>query len=137
MFARFVTRITCALLRGASLSIQDRTLLTVVLLDKLGFIPASDIIEIDETNGIKIAGKKISVEQAIVLRESARKVLAEPAWKVVHDQITFEAVKIGVHRGESPEQVYFSKVALWWKLQEMKLFKAFGQQEESIDFDEL
>lgn len=130
MFARFVTRTTIALLRGASLSIQDRTLLTTVLLDRLGLIPAGDIIRVDEVNGLKIAGKKITFEQAASLRKSALKVLAEPAWKIVHDQITFEAIKLGIHKGNTPEEIYFSKVALWWKQQELEILTSFGQSEE-------
>ena len=130
MFTRFITRTTVALLRRARLSIQDRSLLTVVLLDKLGMIPASDIIKIDQVAGLKIGGKPISVEEAATLRASARKVLAEPAWKIVHDQITFEAIKLGIHKASTPEEVYFSKVALWWKQQELELFSAFGQSEE-------
>lgn len=130
MFARFITRITCALLRRASLSITDRTLLTAVLLDKLGLIPAGDIIQIDAVNGLKIGGKKITVDEAAILRASARRVLAEPAWKTVHDQITFEAIKLGIHKGNTPEEIYFSKVALWWKAQERELFSGFGQSEE-------
>lgn len=129
MWGTLATRLICALLRSAHISVQDRTLLTSCLLDKLGGFPMSDILGIDENGQLLVRGKRVDASQALILRRSARRLLREPSRKLVHDQVTFKAVTMGVHQGDTPEKVLFSKVALWWGQQEDELYKLFAQQE--------
>lgn len=132
MWARLITRLVIALLKWARLSIEDRTLLTVALLDKLKALPVSDILRV-ENGSVLIEGKPIPMEQAIVLREGANRILNSPAWKIIQAQILFMATIIGVHEATSPEQVFFSKVAIWWHQEEKKLYERLAEQDGSDD----
>lgn len=114
MFARLITRLTCALLKGAHLSVQDRTLLTAAMLDTLNAFPLSDILSIDEEGKMLLQGKPVEYTQARALREGARAILRMPTEKVIRDAILFKAIVMGIHQGDSPEKVMFSKVAIWF-----------------------
>lgn len=89
----------------------------------------SDILTVDENGQLLVRGKRVDASQALILRRSARRLLREPSRKLVHDQVTFKAVTMGVHQGDTPEKVLFSKVVLWWGQQEDELYKLFAQQE--------
>lgn len=128
MAGRAITSFVIWLLNISSLSMNDRTRLTAALLDKLNAFPAADIIKIDEKYGLLVNGVQIDVEKARLLRESAKAAFNSRACRLVWDAVAFKAVAVGVHNGDSPERVMFSKAALWWSQQEMELFSTLAQE---------
>lgn len=123
----YITSIVCFLLRNSKLSLENKTKLTSCLLDKLQAIPASDIIKTNEQGKLEVNGRELDLEGAKILREGAISLLDSQTRKFVKEQIMFEAVKIGVHFGDTPERVMFAKAAIWQLEQEEEFLKKLSQ----------
>jgi len=126
MFQNFITKMTAYLLKK-NLSLKNRTILTTALLKNLVAIQSCDIIKTNEEGKLAVNGRELDFEGAKILRESAISALDNQAWKFVKEQVEFEAVKIGVHFGDTPEKVFFSKAAIWQGLQVEEFLKKLAQ----------
>lgn len=130
MLATWITKLTVWLLSWIKLSIQNRTLLTAQILSSLQALPLKDIITLDEEGNILVQGRRLKPEQELQLREAARGTLSNQARKLVHDQVLFRAVALGVHTVTTPEQMYFSRAAIWFGQQEIELLKILAKSNE-------
>ena len=128
----WATKLTVYLLRRRDLTVRERTLLTGVLLDKLVALPASAILSTDESGQLLLYGRPLAIEQIKQLRESAKVVLLSSARKAVREQVAFMAVQLGVHHGDTPEKVLFSKAALWQGQEEDKLYEMLAGNVEEL-----
>lgn len=128
MFGRLATTCSVALLRLVTLSTEDRTRLTCAILDRLHALPASDIISLNEQGQFTVGGRPLTMEDARKLRESAKYVLDSSARKIVREAVAFKAVSHGVHKANTPEEVLFSKAALWQGQQEDELYRMLAQE---------
>lgn len=117
---------TAELLRSAALSMEDRNLLTTVLLDRLGALPIRARILSDGKTILAVDGKPLNEQKAIRLRSSARSLYNNFALKFVRETIDFMAVKEGIHNATTPEQVLFAKAILWQHDEEQKLIYALA-----------
>lgn len=121
--------IAVQLLKNASLTIEERLLLTAALLDKLGAIPTRARIAADATGRILIDGQAMSVEKATRLRSSARSLLKNFARNFVQNTIEFMAVKEAIHNNTSSEQALFAKAIFWQHHEEQELYLALAGSE--------
>lgn len=128
MVQKFITKVIARLLKNRNFSIENRTILVSALLDELNFIPSYAILELDEQGKILVEGKPLDSEQSVSIREGARALLNSPTYRLLRNQVAFQAVTVGVHTGDTPERIYFSKVALWWGLEEEKLIRLLAQE---------
>jgi len=122
---RWSVRLTAWLL-SRDLSIEERNLLTNAVLDRQYALPLRDSIQISDA-GVLIRGESIGPEQAIGLRQNAKAMLDNPILKLIREQVAFTAVTIGVHKQRIPEDIIFSKAALWWGQEEDRLLRIFAQ----------
>lgn len=113
MFKRLALRLVVTYLRDSSLTLEDRALLTTLILDKLKALPVSAILTTDDDGTLVLNGKRVNAELAIAINKSAARVLGERAFKVVLEQTRFAAVDIGIYQGLTPDQSVFAKAALW------------------------
>lgn len=132
MIGRWVVRTTVFLLRNSRINNEDRQLLTTALLDKLGALPLHARIVVDEAGQIFVDGKQMTLETARQMREGSKALLNNFARRIVREQITFMAVKMGVHENISPEQGLFAKAALWGFQEEDELYRQFAQEEHTL-----
>ena len=72
-------------------------------------------------------GVPLEYEQAVVLRESANNILHSTAWKMVREQVLYEAISKGVHEALNNDQVLFSKAAIWFQQQQENTLKVLAQ----------
>lgn len=128
MWQKFIARLAAWLLKNQRLSFENRTVLVTALLDELNLIPYRAILELDEQGKIIVEGEPLDVEQSISIREGAKALLSNPTDRLIERQIAFQAVTIGIHTGDTPERIYFSKVALWWGLEREKLRRLLAQE---------
>lgn len=68
-----------------------------------------------------INGKKLETEQAIAFKESCIGLQNSLAYKVIKEQVAYEAVKMGVFSSVTVEQLILGKAALWVQQQEQNL----------------
>ena len=107
-----VTQRVIKQLEKANLSQEDRIALTTALLVKLNALPIGDIIHFTET-GILLNGKELEVEQALHFREACVSLKDNFARKVIHEQIRYKAIEMGIDKATSIDTLFFSKSALW------------------------
>lgn len=119
---------TIFLLRSKRLSEEQKALVTSALLDNLVAIPIRDLIQVTESGQIKIQGRTLDPEGSISFRESVVALRNSYARKVIHDQMLFKAVTLGVHTGNNTDMIVFSKAAIWVIQQEDKLLSTLTQE---------
>lgn len=130
MSRRWGVRLAVWLLRDSRISNEERQILTGAVLDKLGALPLRARIAVGETGQIFIDGKELTLETAHKLHESSKVMLTNFARRFVREQVTFMAIRKGVHENTSPEQGLFAKSALWNFQEEDELYRQFAQMEQ-------
>lgn len=128
MFGRLATFLTIHLLRGVRLTIQDRTALTNVLLDKLQAFPSKDVLTIGENGRLVVGEREVDIDVARKLRQGADAALENSALKVIRDQIAVRAIAMGIHNGDTPEKLFFGRAALWYHQQLDELLKLLATE---------
>lgn len=129
MWGTWGTKLAVALLKNATLKNEERQLLTVTLLDKLGALPLRARISLDEAGQIFVDEKQLTLETSRTLHETSKAMLNNFARRFVREQVTFMAIHKGVHENISPEQGLFAKAALWFLQEEDELYRRFAQIE--------
>lgn len=122
-----ITNLIIWLMRNTRFSIESRTKCVNALLVKLNF-PCKDIIEVNSEEKIMVNGRQLDLEGARQLRESARAMLENSARKFVREQVAFKAITLGIHNGDTPEKLYFSRTALWFGQMEDELYHLLAQE---------
>lgn len=125
MLQKIIAKIAVFALRNKRLSGEQKAFVTSALLDNLNTFPIRDIIEVDTIGNIKIKGRNLDSEQAIVFRESGSSLKNSFALKLIHDQMIFKAINLGIHKGDTTDMIIFSKAALWVIQEEMALIDKF------------
>ena len=134
MLGKLGTKLAARLLKTATLTVEERQLLTAAVLERLGALPVRDKIVVDE-NGIFVDGRQVNLETAKRLKEGSVALLKNFARKFVGEQVRYMAIVKGVHENTSPEQGLFAKAALWVMQEEEKLYRAFAQDEGNDDLN--
>lgn len=107
-----ITNKVIAKLKRANLSLEDRTALITVLLNKLHTLPLDNTFIVDQ-NSVVINGKPLATEQLIVFRDSCIALRDNFAFKVLSEQIRYLATNLGVYKSVSQDELFFYKAALY------------------------
>jgi len=126
MFKKIITRIVIWSLSTAKLDNENKAKITGALLENLNAIPIRDIIKFDATGKLMINGNYVDFDIAEKLRAGSFAMQNNAANKLVDDQMTFEALKLCAHKGESTDMIVFAKAALWIIQERKKLFTTLG-----------
>lgn len=127
MRSNFITWLTIRSLKSKRLSGDQKGKIMAVLLNTIQAIPIKDIITFDAEGILRIHGQILAPDQVMVFRESAEGILNSYARKVINDQITYEAIKMGVYTGVNQDMILFAKAALWVIQEENKLLQRIIQ----------
>lgn len=130
MWKKLAIKAVIFLFKHANLSLADRVLLTTIVLDKLEALPLRDIILINEKGQLIVNGRSLDVNIARKLKLSAKAIRDSYAFKFIQEQVLYEATKLGVHQAHTPDQMIFSKAAIWWGQQEHGFLKLLAQDED-------
>lgn len=129
-----LTRIVCWLLNNKILSAKDRVLLTNQVLKSIDSLPTRAILTVDKGQ-IFVQGVPIEGERAYLIREGAEAALHNLALRLVHDQVLYAAVSLGIHQAQNTEQIQFAKAAIWYGQQEIELLQLLSQQGAKNELD--
>ncbi len=127
MLRRIAIKIISFLLGNKELSLEDRSLLTSLVLDKLQALTLKNIITISEDGSVIVNGKTLTSEHKILLRESARGALNNQALNLIHDQVEYTAITNGIHKANNSQQLLFSQSAIWYGQQEREWLKILAK----------
>ena len=131
MFARIGAKLACFLLKKGNLSIEDANKCTGAILNNLNALPIHDIISVDSQSQLLVGGKLLSFDDAKKLRIGAVLALENQTLKFVREQVAFAAVTTGVHKAETPAQMFFARAALWYHQQLGETLEVLAQRTES------
>ena len=109
------------LLKLKKITTTDKALILNTLIESIGAIPTQSIITFDLDGTITINGKTLTPEQTISLREGAVNLTKNWTYKVMEEQIAWEAVKYGVHASTTTDMLLLSKAVLWTQQQRKKI----------------
>lgn len=127
MLAKIIVKIALFSLKCRILSGEQKAAVTSALLDNMLVVPIKDIVKIDETGTLLLNGKNLDLEQAIMFKDSVVSLKNSYARKFINQQITFNAINLGVHSGMNTDMIVFSKAALWVIQEEEKLLSTIAQ----------
>lgn len=133
MFSRIIAQLAVFALRHNRLSGEQKAFVTSALLANLNAFPIRDIIKIDDSGNLIVHGRTLDTEQRLALRESGANLKASLARQLVHDQMTFKAINLGIHNGLSTDAIIFSKAALWVIQEENALIDQFTGELSTFD----
>lgn len=122
----FAVYLACLLLKQP-LTLQQRTRLVGAILESNNAVPLTDVITVGQDGTMVIENRRIDLEKAMQIRESARGVLENEARKYVQNQVASIAGKRGVAEGDTPEKLYFYRAALWWGRMEQEIYEKLAQ----------
>lgn len=109
---KITERMTKTLAR-TDLPVEDRTALLTAILGKLNALPIGDIVATSSDGAVMINGKNLDREQIIGFKEGIAALKDNFARKVIHEQVRFKAIEMGIFKSVSTETLMFSKAALW------------------------
>lgn len=127
---RFLIKLVVGWLKGANLSLDERLVLSQAVLENLGGAPLADIISIDDSGSLVIKGRSLEADVWLKLRDSARGAKASTAFNLVREQVLYEAIKLGVHKADNSNQMFFARAAIWWGQQEEKYLSLLAQENQ-------
>lgn len=117
------------ILKNRKISTNSRLLITNYLLESINALPIKEIITYNLEGTVRINGKELTPEQAIQFKEGAVALENNGTYRVIKDQIAYEAIKMGIHSSLSMEMILMSKSALWLQEQEKKIISDLAGQE--------
>lgn len=125
---RFIVWITIKLLRSKRITGEQKTVLMAALLDNIHAMPIKDIVLFNADRTMTINGRKLDIEQAISFSESTIGLKNSYARNIINSQLIYEALKLGTYSGMTPEQIQFSKAALWVIQEENRLIDMVAKE---------
>jgi len=128
MISNIIAKLVIFALKNKKITGESKTLIMNHLLSNINAIMIRNIISFDEKGNVKLGDRTLSREQSTSFREGCRTLMDNPSRKAIHDQICYEAIKLGVHNGLNSEMIQFSKAALWWGEQENALISSIVQE---------
>ncbi|MES2060203.1 MAG: hypothetical protein V4438_04200 [Patescibacteria group bacterium] len=134
MIGRYAARLAAWLLKKTDLALPERNLLTASVLENLAALSLRDIIKVED-GILLIGGKPVDMELARVLRESARGALNNTAFKLIREQVMFEAMSTGTYTAKSDLDVYFGKASVWYGQREQAFLEILAGQNVESELD--
>jgi len=108
-------------LKDEKLSHQDRLKLQTAIIDKISYIPIADVLEFAPDGTVIVRGRTLDIDQARVLKSGLDALQNNFAEKLISEQLLFNAIKLGVHKSTSLEELMLSKAIIWVLQERSKL----------------
>ena len=119
---RFVVNFAVWLLKK-DLSLENKAKLLNSILHNLRALPLRSIISVSENGSLVIRDKELDREEMNILKESASALKDNRVFNLIQDEVLFRAFNFGVNHSTNFDQIYASKMAVWWGQEENKLIK--------------
>lgn len=114
------------------LSLENKSLLISAILDKLSALPIKSIIHLNDNGSLVINGKEIDYSERVLLKDSAKALRENRVFGLIQDQILHHALSFGLNHSVTIDQLYCSKMAVWWGQEENKLLKLIAEENPDL-----
>jgi hypothetical protein len=95
---------------------------------QINAFPVEDCVVIQPTGMILANGRKMTLEQRESFLQGAKALLGNSAFNLIADQVTYQAMKVGIHDATQMDHLYFSKTALYF----IDLFKKYLEKLDKL-----
>lgn len=109
------------LIRHAKITKENKNRIISLLLDKIHAIPVENVVSVRTDGSILVKGRVLGIEQMAVFKDSAMALKQSFARKLIHEQMTREAIIMGVYKGADTDMMVFAKAWLYAMQEEEKL----------------
>ena len=109
MLAKLIVKI----LHWKNLKGEDKALIVTALLENIDALPLRDAIKFDADGTLLVRGRKLELEQAQALKGATEALKTNYARQLIQEQLLYEANKIALHQGLTPEMIQFAKAVVW------------------------
>lgn len=127
---RLITKILLSQLATHDMPAEDRNALISAITEKTGALPIHSVIQEkpneDGAIALYINGNEVDEEKRLQLMFSAKTLLDNQAYRIVHDAVAFNAINIGLHEGFTNEQLSFAKSAIWYGQKEREFLRVLS-----------
>ncbi len=101
-------------LENNELSQQEQIRLLGILSKQINAFPLQEVIVTNEMGATLANGQEMSIEELVKFRQGISALQSNWAFQLLGDQILYEAIKWGVHNGDTTDRIMFSKTAIWF-----------------------
>lgn len=130
MIGNLLIKIIIWLLNNSKISIENRILLTNQIINKLETFPLKEIITFRADGTILVNERSLTLEASRKFREDATFLYNSTLRKIVSEAVSFKAISMAVHNGDTPEKMFFGRAAMWFLQQEEEFYKLLAKDEE-------
>lgn len=123
-----LNKLAIKILNNASLSKEEHLELLNVVNKQINSFPISEVIQFTVDGATLANGQKLTIEEVVKFRQGVSSLRDNWAFQLLADQILFEAIKHGVHYGDNPDKIMFSKTAIYFIQKFRKFIKTFDVQ---------
>lgn len=113
-----------------NLSLKERNEIVMHILDNLGALPLSAIIQVSDDGSMLINNRSLDAEKALQLRESAKNALNNQAFILINQQVMYEALIHGGLKSLDVNGLMFTRAAVWWGQRLEDHLKILAQEQE-------
>lgn len=101
-------------LENNELTQEEHLRLLGILSKRLNAFPLEHVITLAVDGGYLVNGQKLGMDEVVKFRQGISSLRDNWAFQLLGDQILYEAIKWGIHNGNSMDQMMFSKTAIWF-----------------------
>lgn len=123
-----LNKLAMKILNNASLSKEEHLELLNVVNKQINSFPISEVIQFTVDGATLANGQKLTIEEVVKFRQGVSSLRDNWAFQLLADQILFEAIKHGVHYGDNPDKIMFSKTAIYFIQKFREFIKTFDVQ---------
>lgn len=123
-----LNKLAIKILNNASLSKEEHLELLNVVNKQINSFPISEVIQFTVDGATLANGQKLTIEEVVKFRQGVSSLRDNWAFQLLADQILFEAIKHGVHYGDNPDKIMFSKTAIYFIQKFREFIKTFDVQ---------
>lgn len=121
-------KIALKILKNASLSQEEHLELLNIVNRQLNSFPIGEVIQTTLDGATLANGQKLTIDEVVKFRQGVSSLRDNWAFQLLADQILFEAIKWGVHTGDSTDKIMFSKTAIYFIQKFREYIKRFDVQ---------
>lgn len=101
------------ILENSTISKAQHMEILGLCLKEIGYFPIQDSISKHMDGSLLYNGRNMTMEAVVQFRSHLHSLKDNIAFKLISDQVIFDAIKEGVHKSDTVEKIMFSKSAIY------------------------
>ena len=112
-------------LENNELTSKEHLRLLGILNKQFNAFPLGNVVVFTQDGALAANGRKLDLDETVKFRQGIGAIKDNWAFQLLGDQVLYEAIKHGVHLGDTPEKMMFSKTAIYFITKFRELLNSF------------